>query len=108
VLEEKFDSAQGNGDAAGGVILDIFDMQEILSKLFLRDQIWGFVKVLRELSNGCMIVEDTPTGFNLAVLSFLRSAFLRNRKGDFAWPSVKLLYQKEWRVSLTSSTMPLQ
>jgi hypothetical protein len=75
-----------NGDAAGGVILDIFDMQEILSKLFLRDQIWGFVKALRELSNGpnvgflstfChrgtagrMIVEDAPSGFNPAVLSF--------------------------------------
>src|SRR5215475_12768747 len=45
-------SAQGNGDAVAGVILDIFDMQELLSKLFLRDQIWGFVKALRELSNG--------------------------------------------------------
>src|SRR5262245_61610551 len=41
-----------NSDAAAGGLLDIFEMQEILSKLFLRDQIWGFVKVLRELSNG--------------------------------------------------------
>ena len=52
VLEEKLDAAQGNGDAAAGVILDILDVEEILSKFFLGDQIRGFVKVLRELSNG--------------------------------------------------------
>ena len=52
VLEEKLDTAKSNGDAAAGVFLDILEIEEILSKLFLRDQIWGFVKVLRELSNG--------------------------------------------------------
>src|SRR5262245_12180527 len=33
--------------------------------------------------------EVRRAGFNPAVLSFLRSAFPRNRKGKFTWPSVR-------------------
>jgi hypothetical protein len=52
LLEEELDATQGNGGGRAGEFLDILEKEKILSELFLRDQIWGFVKVLRELTHG--------------------------------------------------------
>jgi hypothetical protein len=52
LLEEELDAAQGNGRGRAGEFLDILEKEKVLSELFLRDQIWGFVKVLRELTHG--------------------------------------------------------
>jgi hypothetical protein len=52
LLEEELDATQGNGRGRAGEFLDILEKEKILSELFLRDQIWGFVKVLRELTHG--------------------------------------------------------
>jgi hypothetical protein len=45
-----------------GEFLDILEKEKVLSELFLRDQIWGFVKVLRELLLvSCKVHERTGT-----------------------------------------------
>jgi hypothetical protein len=51
VLEEKLDATEGNGGSVAGVMLDIPEREEILLKLFLGDQIRGFVKALRQLTH---------------------------------------------------------
>jgi len=52
LLEEELDATQGNGGGRAREFLDILEKEKVLSKLFLRDQIWGFVIVLRELTHG--------------------------------------------------------
>lgn len=52
VLEEEPDAAQGDGGGAAQVMLDIPEIEEILSQLILGDRSRGFVKVLRELAHG--------------------------------------------------------
>jgi hypothetical protein len=52
MLEEKLDPAQGDGARAAGVLLDMLEVEEILSELFLGDQGRGFVIVLRQLAHG--------------------------------------------------------
>ncbi len=52
LLEEELDAAQGNGRRRAGEFLDILEKEKVLSELFLGDQIWGFVKVLRQLTHG--------------------------------------------------------
>ena len=48
-VEEELDAAQGDGRAPARVLLDILDVEEILSEFFLGDLVWGLVRVLRQL-----------------------------------------------------------
>jgi hypothetical protein len=64
MFEEKLDAAQSNRDGRARVFLDIFEIEKILSQLFLRDQVWGFVIVLRQLTHG----------LDVALLSTFREA----------------------------------
>ena len=51
VLEEELDATQGNRARAPRVLLDILDVEEILSEFFLGDHVWGLVIVLRQLAH---------------------------------------------------------
>ena len=42
-LDEELDSAQGDGRCGTGLVLDILDVQEILSEFFLGDQVSDFL-----------------------------------------------------------------
>jgi hypothetical protein len=46
MFEEELDAAQSNRDRRARVFLDILEIEKILSQLFLRDQVWGFVMAL--------------------------------------------------------------
>jgi hypothetical protein len=48
MFEEELDAAQSNSGGRARVFLDILEIEKILSQLFLRDQVWGFVIVLRQ------------------------------------------------------------
>jgi hypothetical protein len=47
LLEEELDAAQRDRARTAGVIFDMLDVEEGLSKFFLGDEVWGFAIVLR-------------------------------------------------------------
>jgi hypothetical protein len=51
-LEEELDAAKRDSASTAGVIFDILDVEEVLSKFFLGDSVWGFAIVLRSLAHG--------------------------------------------------------
>jgi hypothetical protein len=51
LLVEELDPADGDRRGASRVLLDILDVQEILSKFLLGDEVGGFVVMLGELTN---------------------------------------------------------
>jgi hypothetical protein len=64
MFEEELDTAQSNSGGRARVFLDILEVEKILSQLFLRDQVWGFVIVLRQQTHG----------LDVALLSTFREA----------------------------------
>jgi len=62
LLVEKLDPADRDGRGGSRVLLDILDVQEILSKFFLADEVGGLVIVISEL----------PDNANIGFLSSLR------------------------------------
>jgi hypothetical protein len=55
LLEEELDSAQGDGGGWPRVLLDILDVQEILSKFLLGDEVRRLLVVIGELANSSNI-----------------------------------------------------
>jgi len=47
VLEEELDAAKRDRARTAGVIFDMLAVEEVLSKFFLGDSVWGFAIVLR-------------------------------------------------------------
>jgi hypothetical protein len=64
MFEEELDPAQSNSGGRARVFLDILEIEKILSQLFLSNLIWGFVKVLRQLTHS----------LDVALLSTFREA----------------------------------
>lgn len=62
MLKEELDAAEGNRGRAARVMPDILEIEKILSQLFLRDQIWGFAKVLCQLTHGADVAFLSPFG----------------------------------------------
>jgi hypothetical protein len=46
---EKLDAAQGDGTGAPGVVLNVLEIEEVITECYLRDAVGGLVVVLREL-----------------------------------------------------------
>lgn len=51
VLEEKLDATKSDGAGGTGEFLDILEIEEILAKLFFRDQIGRFIAVFGKLAH---------------------------------------------------------
>jgi hypothetical protein len=52
LFEEELDAAQRDRARTAGVLLDMLDVQEILSEFFLGDHVWGLVIGLSQLAHG--------------------------------------------------------
>jgi len=52
MLEEALDAATRDRARTAGVILDMLDVAEVLSKFFRGDYVWGLALVLRSLAHG--------------------------------------------------------
>jgi hypothetical protein len=52
VVEEELDAAKSNGAGSAGKLPDLFEVEEILPKLFLGDLIGGFAVVFGKLVHG--------------------------------------------------------
>ncbi len=51
MLEEEFDAAKSNGAGRTGELFDIFEVEEILAKVFFGDQIGRFLAVFGKLAH---------------------------------------------------------
>ena len=52
VLVEELDAAQRNGAGAPRVVLDVFDIEEIVTEFLLHNLVRGFVVMFRQLADG--------------------------------------------------------
>jgi hypothetical protein len=52
VFIEKLDAAQGHGTGTARVVLDVLEIEEVVTEFFLRDAVGGLVLVLRQLADG--------------------------------------------------------
>jgi len=49
---KELNATEGNGASTTRVVLDIFDIKEILAEFFFRDLIWRFKEMFGQLSDG--------------------------------------------------------
>jgi hypothetical protein len=62
VLIEKLEAAQGDGTRAARVVLDVLEIEEVVTAFFLRDAVGGLVVMVRQLPDGPDIHLLSPFG----------------------------------------------
>jgi hypothetical protein len=76
MLEKELNAAKGDGAGTTGVVLDVFDIQEVLTKCFLGHEIWGFMEMFGQLTDGSDI-HFLGTCRETSELKVLDHAFLK-------------------------------
>jgi hypothetical protein len=81
VLIKELDAAQGDGTGTARVLLDVLEIEAVVTEFFLRDAVGGRVVMLRQLANSSDIPLLGPFGqaFELQVFEH---ALAQVRHGD--------------------------
>jgi hypothetical protein len=84
VCVEKLEAAQGDGTGTTGVVLDVLEIEEVVTEFFLRDAVGGLVVMVRQLPDGPARHLLGPFGQASEVPSF-KQPLAPWRQGSTSW-----------------------